>query len=256
LETEDIEEIALAVESMTPSTVFVFDSQDSDILEADPDPEDIATKLKNESYKRTMPIYTTSAYLGAGIIGVACGLNNGNANSAFTLFGKTIVGSSTENLTSAQREIVEGKNCNMYLYYANYYKIFQPGVMSNGYFFDQVLNRDMLVNDVQLACMDLLYGNRKIPQTEAGMTMIENAIQKCCESAVTRGHLGAGTYTGASFLNLETGDALPNGYIIQREALADQSEADRALRKSVSFYVTIKEAGAVHSVTIEIVVNI
>jgi hypothetical protein len=102
----------------------------------------------------------------------------------------------------------------------------------------------------------LLYQNRKIPQTEAGMGMIYNALVTACELAVTRGHLAPGTYTGVPFLNLNTGDALPNGYIIQTTPLADQSPVDRALRKAVPFYVTIKEAGAVHSITIEVIVNI
>jgi hypothetical protein len=128
--------------------------------------------------------------------------------------------------------------------------------MANGYFFDQIMNRDMLVNDIQLSCMDLIYQNRKIPQTEAGMTMIYNALVKSCELAVARGHLGPGTYTGINFKNLNTGDAMPNGYVIQQDSLADQSSADRALRKAPAFYVTIKEAGAIHSVTIAILVNL
>jgi hypothetical protein len=49
---------------------------------------------------------------------------------------------------------------------------------------------------------------------------------------------------------------LPNGYIIQSTSLASQSAADRALRKAVPFYITIKEAGAVHSITVECLVSI
>lgn len=252
----DIEDIALSVETMTPSTIFVYNSSDADILVSDPSPDDIATTLKGLSYSRTMGMYCSTAHAVAGIVGVACGLNTGTANSAFTLFGKTITGVATDDLTSSQRGIVEAKNCNVYLSYANYYSIYENGVMANGYFFDQILNRDMLVNDIQLACMDLLYGNRKIPQTESGMAMIYNALQKTCELAVARGHLGPGTYTGVSFLNLNTDDAMPNGYIIQSGTLSAQSAADRALRKAVPFYITIKEAGAVHSMTIEVIVNV
>jgi hypothetical protein len=74
--------------------------------------------------------------------------------------------------------------------------------------------------------------------------------------AVTRGHIAEGTYTGIPFLNLNTGDAIPRGYVIQTTALSEQSAADRALRKAVPFYITIKESGAVHSITIQVIVNV
>jgi hypothetical protein len=254
--SSDILEAAPLVEAMTPSTVLAYNSSDSGIIVADPEIDDVCTTLKNNSYSRTIGMYHLTAHAIAGAMGVACGLNDSLANSAFTLFGKTIVGLTTTDMTSGVKAIVEGKNCNAYLSYGNYYSIFEPGVMANGYFFDQVVNRDMLVNDIQLSCMDLLYGNRKIPQTEAGMSMIHNVLARACELAVTRGHLGPGTYTGIPFLNLATGDALPNGYVIQSTSLADQSAADRALRKAVPFYITIKEAGAVHSITVQVMVNI
>jgi hypothetical protein len=252
----DIEEMALAVQSMTPSTVLVWNSSDTTILEAEPVVDDLATVLKDNSYSRTIGVFSTDDHIAAGIMGVACGLNTGLANSSFTLLGKSIIGNVTEEVTSSQRGIVEAKNCNLYVSYANYYNVFEQGVMANGYFFDQVLQRDMLVNDIQLSCMDLIYQNKKVPQTEAGMLMIYNALMSACESAVTRGHLGAGTYTGASFMNLNYGDAMPNGYVIQSEKLSDQTAADRALRKSVSFYITVKEAGAVHSMNIECIINV
>ena len=254
--SEDILEAAPIVETMVPSTVLAYNTADSGVLISDPVIADVCTTLKDNSYSKIIGMYHLTVNAVAGIMGVGCGLNDGLAQSAFTLFGKTIVGLTTTDMTSGVKAIVEGKNCNLYLNYGNYYNIFEPGVMANGYFFDQVVNRDMLVNDIQLACMDLLYGNRKIPQTEAGMGMIYNVLAKACELAVTRGHLGPGTYTGIPFLNLKTGDALPNGYLIQSQALSTQSVSDRALRKAVPFYITIKEAGAVHSITVEVLVNI
>lgn len=256
VDATELAAIALYVESAVPSTIFAYQVATSDVLIEDVVPDDICTTLKDGSYSRVIGMYSTSAHAIAGIMGVGCGLNSGLANSAFTLFGKTITGATTEDLTSSQKAIVEGKNCNLYLNYANYYNVFEPGIMANGYFFDQIMNRDMLVNDIQLSCMDLLYQNRKIPQTEAGMGMIYNVLAAACDLAVTRGHLAPGTYTGIPFLNLNTGDALPNGYIIQTTPLSEQSAADRALRKAVPFYITIKEAGAVHSITIEVIVNI
>ena len=254
--TNEIEAISEWAETAVPSTVFVYNSQDADIPTLNPDSDDIATTLKDLNYKKTMGIYSTSVHIASGVIGIANGLNTGLANSAFTMFGKQIVGSATEDLTAGQRAIIEAKNCNLYLSYANYYSIFGPGVMANGYFYDQVLNRDMLVNDIQLSVMDLLTQNLKIPQTEAGMAMIHNTLVQACQLAVQRGYLGSGYYTGIPFLNLNTNDPMLSGYIIQSLPLSEQSATDRVLRKATPFYITIKEAGAVHSVTIEVLVNV
>jgi hypothetical protein len=252
----DIPDIALWAEDAVPSTVYVYNTQDANVLISDPNPADIATALKELAYKRTMGQYSTTAHAIVGAMGVANGLNTGLANSDYTMFGKKIVSVNTENLSFSQKQIIEAKNCNVYLSYANYYTILEPGVMANGYFYDQVLSRDMLVNDIQLSCMDLLFQNPKIPQTETGMTMIHNALVQACQLSVTRGYLGAGTYTGIPFLNLYTGDAMPNGYVIQSLPLSQQSSADRALRKATPFYVTIKESGAVQSMTIAVYVNV
>lgn len=256
VDSAELAAIALYVQSVVPSTVFAYNTTDANVLTADPVPDDICTSLKDLGYSRIIGMYSTSAHAVCGIMGYACGANSGLADSAFTLFAKTITGATTESLTAGQKAIVEAKNCNLYLNYANYYNVFEPGVMANGFFFDQIINRDMLVNDIQLTCMDLLYQNRKIPQTEAGMGMIYNALVSACELAVTRGHIAEGTYTGIPFLNLNTGDAIPRGYVIQTTALSEQSAADRALRKAVPFYITIKESGAVHSITIQVIVNV
>lgn len=256
VDSDELSAIALYVQSVVPATLFAYNTTDADVLVSGPVPDDICTTLKDLNYSRIIGMYSTTPHAICGIMGYACGANSGLANSAYTLFAKTITGATVESLTSGQKSIVEAKNCNLYLNYANYYNVFEQGVMANGYFFDQMINRDMLVSDIQLACMDLLYQNRKIPQTENGMGMIYNALVSACELSVTRGYIAEGTYTGVKFLNLETGDVIPRGYVIQTTPLSEQSAADRALRKAVPFYITIKEAGAVHSMTIEVIVNV
>jgi hypothetical protein len=127
--------------------------------------------------------------------------------------------------------------------------------MADGTFFDEKINLDMLVNNMQLTIMDLLYQNPKVPQTDAGVTQLINACNEACDEAVRIGFLGAGTWTGRNILNLQTDDPLPKGYLVQAEALSTQAQADREARESVPLYVAIKEAGAVHSVLIGVYVN-
>jgi len=260
---DDHKDIALWAESAAPSTLYLFTTNDADILTVDPSPDDIFLYLKTLNYGRVMGQYATTIggeypnniYAIVAIAGYVCGQNTGLANSAFTLKFKQEVGIAPEPLTTTLVNIIANKNGNLYLSYGNYYTFFEQGKMANGQFFDEVINLDMLVNNMQLSVMDLLYGNPKIPQTDDGVTQIMRVINLACEQAVTLGFLAPGKWTGPNVLNLKTDDMLPRGYMVQAQSVDDQSQADRELRKSPPIYVAIKEAGAIHSVLIGVYVN-
>lgn len=257
-------ECAQYIESCVPASIYGFTTSDTECISSVvSSPLDIFSYLKSLSYSRTFGQYSTSQnavypdniYAICAIIGYACGQNSGLANSAFTLKFKKEVGISVEPLTSSQITALEGKNGNAYLYYANYYTIFEQGKMVDGSFVDEKINLDMFVNNLQLTIMDLLYQNPKVPQTDAGVTQLIHACNEACDDAVRIGFLAPGTWTGVNILNLSTDDPLPKGYLVQAEALSTQSQADRELRKSVPLYIAIKEAGAVHSLLIGVYVN-
>jgi len=254
---------AAYIETATPASLYGFTTGDADCLTGTASPPDIFTYLKSLNYSRTIGQYATTQsgvypnniYAICAIMGYAMGQNSGLANSAFTLKFKQEIGISIEPMTPSQISIVEGNYGNLYLSYGNYYTIFEQGKMSNGSFFDEKINLDMLVNNLQLTIMDLLYQNPKVPQTDAGVTQLIQCCNEACEEAVRIGFLGPGVWKGVNVLNLAYDDVLPNGYLVQAESLADQSQADREARESVPLYVAIKEAGAVHSVLIGVYVN-
>ena len=250
-------EIASFIESATPTSIYAFTTSDSNVIEAaGASPTNIFEALKALSYSRTIGQYSTSsAYAIAAIMGYAMGANNGLRDSAFTLKFKGEVGVETESLSLTQVGYIEAQNGNVYLSYGNYYNVFEQGVMSNGYFFDEKINLDMLVNNLQLSVMDVLYQDPKVPQTEAGVTRLIQACQSACQEAVSVGFLAPGTWTGRNILDLKVGDTLPLGFAVMADSLANQSNADREARKAPPIYVCIKEAGAIHSVTIAVYVN-
>jgi hypothetical protein len=249
--------IAAYIESATPSSIYAFTTSDSNVLDGGGGSSpNIFEALKDLSYSRTIGQYSSdSAYAIAAIMGYAMGQNSGLIDSAFTLKFKGEVGINTESLSLTQIGNIEDENGNIYLNYGNYYNIFEQGVMANGYFFDEKINLDMLVNKLQLNVMDVLYADPKVPQTEAGMTRLIHACQLACQEMVEIGFLAPGQWTGRTLLDLKEGDTLPLGYAVMAEALADQSTADRQARKAPPIYVCIKEAGAVHSVIIGVYVN-
>jgi hypothetical protein len=245
--------IAAYMESATPYGIYAFSTNDADVLAGTAG--NIFEFLKGLNYKRTIGQYSTTLYAIAAIMGYAMGQNTGLANSAYTLKFKAEVGVATEDLTTTQVGIIEGNHGNLYLSFGNYYDVFEQGVMANGQFFDEVLNLDMLVNDIQLNVADLLYSSPKIPLTDHGVTQEIHAVNQACDLAVNRGFLAPGTWTGFTILNLKDGDILPNGYLVQAPSISSLSAADRSARKSPPLYVAIKEAGAIHSVIIGVYVN-
>ncbi|TWH46334.1 DUF3383 family protein [Sporomusa sp. KB1] len=243
---EEILAIAEYVEVATPTTVQVYTTNDATVFPA----------LKALKRKRSIGQYsTTNSHAAVSIMGYAMRANTGMANSAYTLKFKQEPGVTVEPITSTELLDIKANNGNVYINRGMYYDMFEEGVMADGSFFDEVLNLDMLSNDIQLNVMDKLYKLPKVPQTEAGVTQLVEACISASNKAVTRGFLAPGKWTGQEILNLNTGDYLIQGFLVQSEAIADQTEADREARKAPPIYIAIKEAGAVHSVVIGVYVN-
>jgi hypothetical protein len=151
--------------------------------------------------------------------------------------------------------VIEGNNGNLYLNYANAYTFLEQGVVASGSFFDEVLNLDMLASDYQYSIVSLLTSRPAITNTDAGQTQLLNAINGANARAAARGFLAPGIWSGATILNLSSGQALVNGYLAQSPARSTQSTADRQARKALPIYVALIEAGAVHSLTIGVYVQ-
>lgn len=269
LESE-IKEIAAYVESCEPSTLFLYTTHDTNCLQRTIDPEseaevvDIFTFLKDRKYRRSFGQYCGDSDTQDAVVatmGYAMGANTGAADSAYTLAYKTLVGIPTDDLSNSQVEYVcgskdaTGNNGNVYITRAEEYDILQQGYMADKTSFDEILNLDMLRNEITLNIMDLLYQSKKIPQTTPGVNTIINVINVACNKFVNNGFIAPGKWNGAKCLNLNKGDYLPDGYLVQAEPIDEQSQADRDARKAPPIYVCCKLAGAIEFVTVEVNVN-
>ena len=263
---QDHADIALWAQSATPPTVYAYSTADVGVLNGTAGSVGLA--LQALKYSRTVGQYSTlqtgsvnanAALAICAILGYAMGQNTGLVNSAYTLKFKGEVGIDTEPLTLTSIAAIEGANVNLYLSYGNFYDWFEQGVMADGTFFDQVINRDMLVNDLQLNLADLLNGTPKIPQTDPGETQLIHAVNQAAQKAVDRGYLAPGTFSplnGLPLLTLNPGDPIPAGFIALAAPYRTQATADRAARKAMPIYLVVCEAGAVHSVTVQVDVQV
>lgn len=218
---------------------------------------DIAYLLKAAGYNRTFTQYSwTTPYAKSSALGRAATVDFSQSNSAITLMFKQEPGVVAESLAPAQIAALEGKNCNVFVSYNNGTAILEPGVMASGVFFDEMQGIDWLRNQIQTNVYNLMETSpTKLPQTDAGMHLIANAIEAALAQGVTNGVLAPGTWNEPGFGQIKQGDFLPKGYYVYAPPITSQAQSDRAARKSVPFQVAAKLAGAVHSVAIAVNVN-
>lgn len=245
--------IAAYIESCVPVSAFFYTTSDAEVLAGTAG--NVMIALNTSGYRRTLGQFSSTTDAVAAIMGYAMGAMTGLANSAYTLALKAEVGVTAQALTTANITTLQGYNGNYYINRGTTYNLFENGLMANGTPFDEVINLDSLANDIQRAVMDTLTSNPKVPQTEEGVALLCNAITSVCDSAVTTGFVAAGKWTGAKILNVDTNYTLSRGYLVIADMIANQSSADRALRKAPPIYVLIKLAGAVQSAVINVYVN-
>lgn len=245
-----IELLADTVESM--NSTFYFANTQSAGVKAGTE-GNIAEIVKLKSYKKTAVVYHEDADFSCGALGYAMGATTGLINSAFTMKFKTIVGKIASNLTSGEANNIEGNYANCYVTTAK--AQFEEGTCANGSYMDEIFNLDKLANDIQLNVYDLLYSLPKEAQTDAGQADIAGMIGQACEQARKINFIATGKWRKSTLLDLQKGDVVPNGYLIQWDTVDNQSDADRDARKAQPFYVCLTLAGAMHSVVIQVNVS-
>jgi hypothetical protein len=247
--------IASYVESMKPNSTYFYTTQDADALAGTTG--NVFQTLQAAGYTRDIGIYSTTSQAAAAVMGVAMGLNTGLANSAYTLKFQSLTGVTPEPLTQSQVTMIESQNGNVYINYNSEYSILEQGVMSKANtYFDQIINRDMLVNSIQQRLMNTFTSVNKVALNDAGVTSIIHQVSLACQTAVVLGYIGPGIWTGNTILNLSNGNSLPNGYIVQAPAVSTLTSAQLQARQAPPIYVTYIEAGAIHSVTIAVNVQV
>lgn len=278
--TEDIEPLADAISRMSALVYFggvltTKDMADSEMIEASDtvqamdcilllpsndytDMEEgglFATIINKGNYKTKCLLYTISkekAYImAAAYAGRGFATNYSAQNSCITMNLKDLATIEADTGIS-QTLYNKAKTLGVDLY-TDIEGL--PKVISNsglvGEYFDQLINRLWFTQTVKVEVFNTLAGtNSKIPQTEAGMNSLKNAVRGVCERAVNNGFLAPGKWNSADkFGNIEdfVRNIADNGYYIYSSPIADQSQTEREARKAPVMQVAGKEAGAIHS---------
>lgn len=247
--------IAAYIEGANTKHAYGVNHQEGGVL-VSTDTTNISYQLKALGYKKTLSQYSsTSLYAVVSLMARILTTDYTANKTVITLMYKTEPGVVAESLNTNQMVALLANNCNVFVGYDNNTNIIQPGVVASGDFIDTIFGADWLAIDIQNTIYNLLYTSpTKIPQTDAGNHILTTGIEAVCAQGVANGLLAPGTWTQAGFGSLNQGDFLPKGYYVYAPPIALQNTADRAARKSVTFQVAAKLAGAIH--TVDVLVNI
>lgn len=145
-------------------------------------------------------------------------------------------------LSSSDKQQLGETMINTFLRYAGSNITF-GGYMLSGEWIDVIRFRDWLKSEMQTRVFNALKVNRKVPFTDAGIGMIEGAME-----AVLRRGQALGGIAPTQFDENE--NEIP-GYTVTVPRSSDLTEAERKSRKLTGCRYTARLAGAIHAVTIE-----
>ena len=250
-----ISSVAMAVEGFSIPTIFHFSTQEANCLVSGT--TNILATLQTAKYTRTFGWFdsSTSQLTVPGIVGVVSGLNSMNANSAYTLAYKSVIGATVQDLTDSQLAILTSYNGNAYVKFGSSYQFTYPAISSGGYHADELYLIDSASYLIQQEAVAGLTSSRVIPQTDDGIAQLVTFISSACNTLFAMGIISSGIWNADPVASLNTGDAIENGYYIEAGKIADQSASDRLARKSPVIYVALKASGAVEHVVISVLVN-
>lgn len=256
IDDDDHLDVAAYIEGAARKHLYGVTTANPGALDAAVD-TDIGSELKALGYQRSVTQFSSSSdYAVASLFGRMLTTDFNANNSMITLMFKDEPGVAAEELTTQQANALQGKNYNVFVAYDNDTAIIQYGTVASGLFVDEIYGTDWLRYRVQTDLYNALYGTTtKIPQTDQGMGILATVIDASLSAAVNNGLVGPGTWNQGGFGALKQGDFLSAGFYVYAPPVALQSAADRAARKSVTFQVAAKLAGAVHSVDVVITVD-
>ncbi len=245
--------VAALVEATRVPTQFIFRTTDDTCLSSGT--QQVLSKLQAAKYTRTFGFYATDALVDAAFMGMVSGHNSAKNNSAYTAAYKELIGVTADNLMGDQLTNLTSYGGNAYTNFGNKYDFTYPAISSGGYHIDEIYLVDsakFYIQEYTVAGMTYML---KVPQTEDGIATIASFVQSACMKLNQIGLIASGVWKADSVLNLETGDAVPDGFYIQYGSVADQTAAEKASRVSPPIYVALLSSGAIEHVLIDVYVE-
>lgn len=232
--TEDDQKEAAAW-AETQKKIYFLTSDATDIPTSATD--DLFSDLKALGYDRTVMCYHDSLssndqYFAEAWMGECMPYDPGSQTWAF----KTLSGITAYDLTSAQRTYILNKYGNIYTSTAGV-SITENGKVASGEYIDIIRGIDWLEARIAENIFSELVNTRKIPYTDAGVTVIEGLLKEVLDEAVQ-----------VEFITAD--------YEVESPLVADISSANKLARTLPDITFTATLQGAIHYVTISGTVSV
>lgn len=190
--------------------------------------DDILAKLHTLAYKRTGGFYHQAPgdMAGAAWIGAVVAYDVGSATWAH----KTLAGVSPTNLTSTHRTNLDARKANWYETTAGLNKT-KWGYTADGGFIDTQMGIDWIDDDMTKSVFEDLAATPKVPFTDDGVAIVENAVRGSLKRATDRGIL-----------------AKNPKFVVTVPLVKNVSTANKSIRNLPDVKWSATLAGAVHKV--------
>jgi len=179
------------------------------------------------------------------------------SNTANTGNLKDIVGSVPDSYTAS--EVLKAYNVGLDIYGTIKNLPVMLTSPANDYF-DNVYNLIAYIDALEIDTFNVLKGSTtKLPQTQRGMNVLVDAIEKTTQGFVNAGVFAKGTWSSPEVFGDETtlrNEISAKGYYVFANSLSDQAQADRQNRIAPPIQIAVKNAGAIHKVNLIVNFNI
>lgn len=257
LDIEDavIESTAVGIQAL-PHMFFQHLASTQDVL-------GIATTIQQAGQKKTrcLGMFTggiaVANLMKAAYVGRAFSTDFTGSNTASTMNLKGLTNVlPDQNVNQTIYSEAQTAGVDLYVSYAGFPSVLSTG--GNDYFDNQYFALAFLFA-LQTAGFDYLAGtNTKIPQTESGMSGLKDAYRQICIQFTVNGFIAPGKWnSGETFGDPQifNNNISNNGYYIYSIPLASQSQAARSARQAALIQIACKEAGAIQTSNVLVVIN-
>lgn len=214
------------------------------------DDTNICFYLKNMGYRASNAVFssTEQQYPEIAYVSDTLSTNYALPNSVGTAKFKNAVGITPENIDETQLQILESRNCNVFVRVGNNARTWREGTQgADTWWTDSYFGVSNLREELQVAVFNVLLRRRKVPYTIPGVGMIIGAMEKIFARYVLNGFLADRPDYDPT---LEDPYITRKAYTILPTPMYLATDSERASRTAPPIGITCYEAGAIHKVNL------
>lgn len=218
------------------------------------DTTNIGFYAHNKGYIKTSVMYHNNpqVYPDVSYAALALSVNYALENSTLTMKFKQLTGIETVPLTETQLSSLKARRINTYVSMGNSSSVVREGVQSaDSWFTDSHVNLSNYKEELQVEVFNVFMRNKKVKYTSAGQDLLVSAAAK-----INNRYIRNGTFADREeeTTDNETGYTTLPACTITPAPIYSATTSERAHRVAPPIAIVAYEAGAFHSVAIDVTV--